>query len=105
MEKSFTYTSQDYLEVLRIKPAEEDQGKKGMGTNHNRCLQGKTDRYFRTLIDNNKITETDQRTPILALKAIETAIKNKEHHRTSTTTTRTNSATTTKSNNTKKSRH
>ena len=57
---------------------------------------GENRQILQNLIDNNQITESDQRTPILALKAIETAIKNKEHHRTSTTTTtRTNSATTT----------
>ena len=59
---------------------------------------GESKQILQNLIDNNTITETDQRTPILALKAIETAIKNKEHHRTSTTTTKANSATTTTSN-------
>ena len=41
---------------------------------------GENRQILQTLIDNNKITETDQRTPILALKAIQTAIENKEHH-------------------------
>ena len=59
---------------------------------------GESKQIPQNLIDNNTITETDQQTPILALKAIETAIKNKEHHRTSTTTTKANSATTTTSN-------
>ena len=90
----FYLTSQDYLEVLRIKPAEEDKEKRGW-EQITKMFIGENRQIFQNLIDNNKITETDQRTPILALKAIETAIKNKEHHRTSTTTTRTNSAITT----------
>ena len=61
---------------------------------------GENRQILQNLIDNNKITETDQRTPILALKAIETAIKNKEHHR-NPTTTATNSATTTTRSSTK----
>ena len=90
----FYYRAQDYLEVLRIKPAEEDKEKRGW-EQITQMFTGENRQILQNLIDNNKITETDQRTPILALKAIETAIKNKEHHRTSTTTTRTNSATTT----------
>ena len=61
---------------------------------------GESKQILQTLIDNNKITETDQRMPILALKAIQSAIKNKEHHRTSTTKA-TKSATTTTKNRTK----
>ena len=100
----FYLTSQDYLEVLRIKPQEEDQQKRGW-EQITQMFTGENRQILQNLIDNNTITETDQRTPILALKAIETAIKNKEHHRNpTTTTTRTNPATTTKSNNTKKSR-
>ena len=90
----FYYRAQDYLEVLRIKPAEEDKEKRGW-EQITTMFTGENRQILQNLIDNNKITETDQRTPILALKAIETAIKNKEHHRTSTTT---------KSNNTKKNR-
>ena len=93
----FYLTSQDYLEVLRIKPAEEDKEKRGW-EQITQMFTGENRQILQNLIDNNKITETDQRTPILALKAIETAIKNKEHHRTSTTTTKANSATTTTSN-------
>ena len=95
----FYLTSQDYLEVLRIKPAEEDKEKRGW-EQITQMFTGENRQILQNLIDNNKITETDQRTPILALKAIETAIKNKEHHRTSTTTA-TKSATTTTKNSTK----
>ena len=90
----FYYRVQDYLEVLRIKPAEEDKEKRGW-EQITQMFTGESKQILQNLIDNNTITETDQRTPILALKAIETAIENKEHHRTSSTTTRTNSATTT----------
>ena len=62
---------------------------------------GENKHIFQTLIHNNKITETDQRTLILALKAIETAIKNKEHHRNSTTTATKSATTTTTKNSTK----
>ena len=96
----FYYRAQDYLEVLRIKPAEEDKEKRGW-EQITQMFTGENRQILQNLVDNNTITETHQRTPILALKAIETAIKNKEHHRTSTTTTRTNSATTTTKNSTK----
>ena len=95
----FYYRAQDYLEVLRIKPAEEDKEKRGW-EQITQMFTGENRQILQNLIDNNKITETDQRTPILALKAIETAIKNKEHHRTSTTMA-TKSATTTTKNSTK----
>ena len=90
----FYYRAQHYLEVLRIKPAEEDKEKRGW-EQITAMFTGESRQILQTLIDNNTITETDQQTPILALQAIQAAIKNKEHHRTSTTTTRTNSATTT----------
>ena len=95
----FYYRAQDYLEVLRIKPAEEDKEKRGW-EQITQMFTGENRQILQNLIDNNTITETHQRTPILALKAIETAIKNKEHHRTSTTTA-TKSATTTTKNSTK----
>ena len=95
----FYYRAQDYLEVLRIQPTEEDQLKRGW-EQITTMFTGENRQILQTLIDNNKITETDQRTPILALKAIETAIKNEEHHRTSTTMA-TKSATTTTKNRTK----
>ena len=50
-----------------------------MGTYHNNVYR-ENRQILQTLIDNNIITAADQRTPILALKAIQTAIENKEHH-------------------------
>ena len=94
--RDFYYRAQDYLEVLRIKPGEEDQEKRGW-EQITTMFTGENKQILQTLIDYNKITETDQRTPILALKAIETAIKNKEHHRNSTTMATKSATTTTKS--------
>ena len=97
--RDFYYRAQDYLELFRIKPTEEDQLKRGW-EQITTMFTGESRQILQTLIDNNTITETDQRTAILALKAIQTAIKNKEHHRTSTTKA-TKSATTTTKNRTK----
>ena len=46
----------------------------------NFCLHPVYGRALKTLIDNDTITEADQRTPRLALKAIQTAIKEGEHY-------------------------
>ena len=95
----FYLRATDYLEVLRIKPEEEDKEKRGW-EQITTTFTGENRQILQTLIHNNKITETDQQTPILALKAIQTAIENKEHHRTSTTMA-TKSATTATKNSTK----
>ena len=94
--RDFYYRAQDYLELLRIKPTEEDQLKRGW-EQITTMFTGENRQILQTLIDNNKITETDQQTPLLALKAIQSAIKNKEHHKTSTTTATKSATTTTKS--------
>ena len=94
--RDFCYRAQDYLELLRIKPTEEDQLKRGW-EQITTMFTGESRQILQTLIDNNKITETDQRTPLLALKAIQSAIKNKEHHRNSTTMATKSATTTTKS--------
>ena len=95
----FYLTSQDYLEVLRIKPAEEDKEKRGW-EQITQMFKGENRQILQNLIDNNTITETHQRTPILALKAIQKAIedgKHHLHHKDDTPATTTNSTTTTKS--------
>ena len=94
--RDFYYRATDYLELLRIKPTEEDQLKRGW-EQITTMFTGENSQILQTLIDNNTITETDQRTPILALKAIQSAIKNKEHHRNSTTMATKSATTTTKS--------
>ena len=69
----------DYLEVLKINPEEEDQHKRGW-EQITTMFTGENKQILQTLIDNNIITAADQRTPILALKAIQTAIEDKEHY-------------------------
>ena len=101
----FYLTSQDYLEVLRIKPAEEDKEKRGW-EQITQMFTGENRQILQNLVDNNTITETHQRTPILALKAIQKAIEDGKHHLhhkddTPATTTATKSATTTTKNSTK----
>ena len=68
----------DYLETLDINPEEEDQQKRGW-EQITTMFTGKNRQTLQTLIDNNTITAADQQTLILALKAIQTAIKNKEY--------------------------
>ena len=58
---------------------------------------GQDRQALQTLEENDTITEADQCTPTLTLKAIETAITNKEHHRNPTTTATKSATTTTKS--------
>ena len=69
----------DYLELLRIQPKEEEQLKRGW-EQITTMFTGENRQILQTLIDNNIITAADQRTPILALKAIQTAIEDKEHY-------------------------
>ena len=55
----FNYRAQDYLEVLGIKPEEEDQEKRGW-EQITTMFTGENRQILQTLIDNNKITETAQ---------------------------------------------
>ena len=55
----FYYRAQDYLELLRIKPTEEDKEKRGW-EQITAMFTGESRRTLETLIDNNTITETDQ---------------------------------------------
>ena len=69
----------DYLETIDIDPEEEDQQKRGW-KQIKMMFTGEDRQALQTLIDNNTITAADQRTPTLALKAIQTAIKDGEHY-------------------------
>ena len=69
----------DYLETIDIDPEEEDQHKRGW-KQIKMMFTGEDRQALQTLIDNNTITATDQCTPTLALKAIQTAIKDGEHY-------------------------
>ena len=77
--RDFYLRATDYLELLRIQPKEEDQLKRGW-EQITTMFTGESRQILQTLIDNNIITAADQQTPILALKAIQTATENKEHH-------------------------
>ena len=77
--EDFYIRALDYLETLRIKPDVEDREMKGW-TEIKMMFTGEDRRALQTLIDNDTITEADQRTPRLALKAIQTAIKEGEHY-------------------------
>ena len=57
--RDFYLRAQDYLEVLRIKPEEADQEKRGW-EQITTMFTGENRQILQTLIDNNKITETDQ---------------------------------------------
>ena len=64
----------DYLETLDIDPEQEDQHKKGW--NQIKMMFSREDRQaLQTVIVNNTITQVDQCTPVQALKAIQTTIK------------------------------
>ena len=77
--EDFSIRALDYLETLRIKADVEDQDMKGW-SEIKMMFTGADRRALKTLVDNGTITEADQRTPRLALKAIQTAIKEGEHY-------------------------
>ena len=69
----------DYLETLNIDPEKADQTKKGW--KQIKMMFTREDRQtLQTMIDNNTITAEHQLTPINALKAIKTTIKEEEHY-------------------------
>ena len=57
--RDFYYRAQDYLELLRIQPKEEDQEKRGW-EQITTMFTGESRQILQTLIDSNQITETDQ---------------------------------------------
>ena len=68
----------DYLEALDIDPHKQDENKRGWHQ-IKMMFQGDDRQALQNLIDNNIITPEDQLTPICALKAIQTTIKEDEH--------------------------
>ena len=77
--KDFYIRAIDYLKTIDIDPRKEDQQLKGW-KQIKMMFTGEDRRALQTLIDNNTITAADQCTPTLALKAIQTAIKEGEHY-------------------------
>ena len=82
--RDFYLRALDYLELLKINPEEEDRQKRGW-EQITTMFTGENRQILQTLIDNNIITAADQRTPILALKAIQLAIKDGKHYQNSAT--------------------
>ena len=77
--REFYIRALDYLETLDIDPEQEDQHKKGW--KQIKMMFSREDRQaLQTMIDNNTITQADQCTPVQALKAIQTSIKDEEHY-------------------------
>ena len=77
--KKFYTRAIDYLETLDIDPEQADQDKKGW--KQIKMMFTREDRQaLLTMIDNNTTTQADQCTPVQALKAIQTTIKDEEHY-------------------------
>ena len=73
------HQSLEYLETLNIDPEKADQTKKGW--KQIKMMFTREDRQtLQTMIDNNTIIAERQLTPINALKAIQTTIKEEEHY-------------------------
>ena len=77
--RDFYIRALNYLETLRIKPEEEDQEMRGW-TQIKMMFTGEDRHALQTLRDNDTITAADKCTPTLALKAIQTALKEEEHY-------------------------
>ena len=67
----------DYLETLDIDPEREDENKKGMEADKNDVYRRRKDKHYKHWLT---ITPEDQLTPMCALKAIQTTIKEEEHY-------------------------
>ena len=77
--REFYIRALDYLETLDIHTGAEDNQKRGW--KQIKMMFTREDRQaLQTLIDNIIITQEDQCTPIKALKAIQTTIKEEEHY-------------------------
>ena len=68
----------DYLEILDIDPEAQDDARGGW-KQIKMMFQGEDRQALQSLIDNNTITPEDQKTPLCALKAVQSCIKEEEH--------------------------
>ena len=68
----------DFLEALDIDPDNEDQNKQGW-QQIKMMFEGVDQQALQTLIDNKTFTSEAQRTPALALKAIQPVLKEDVH--------------------------
>ena len=72
--KAFYTGTLDFCEALDMNPDEEDQGKRGWNQ-IKMIFEGKDHQALQILIDNKMVTPKAQRTPALALRAIQSVIK------------------------------
>ena len=73
------HKSHRLLRKIDIDPEQEDQHERGW--KQIKMMFTREDRQaLQTMIDNNTITQQDQCTPVQALKAMQTAIKDEEHY-------------------------
>ena len=77
--KKFYTNVIDYLEALNIDPEREDQEKKGW-KQIKIMFKGDDRQALQILIENGTISQADQCTPIKALKAIQTTLKDEENY-------------------------
>ena len=77
--KTFYTAVIDFLDTLNIDPEKEDQHRTGW-KQIKMMFSGEDRQTLQTLIDNGTITPAAQRTPIQALKAIQTTIKAEDHY-------------------------
>ena len=76
--KTFYTRVPDFLETLDIDPGKQDETKRGW-KQIKKMFKGEDRQALQTLIDNNTISPEDQLTPVSALKAIQSCIKDEEH--------------------------
>ena len=68
----------DFLETLDINPEKQDETKRGW-KQIKMMFKGEDSQALQTLINNNTISPEDQLTPVSALKAIQSCIRDEEH--------------------------
>ena len=76
--KTFYTRVLNFLETLDIDPEKQDESKRGW-KQIKMMFKGEDRQALQTLIDNNTISPEDQLTPISALKAMQSCIKDEEH--------------------------
>ena len=76
--KTFYTRVLNILEILDIDPEKQDKTKRGW-KQIKMMFKGEDRQALQTLIDNNTISPEDQLTPVSALKAIQSSIKDEEH--------------------------
>ena len=76
--QAFYTQALDFLEALDIDPEAADQNKRGW-RQIKMMFEGEDHQALQTLIDNKTVTPEDQQTPVQALKAIKSVLKDDVH--------------------------